>query len=127
MNQAQTASVLIIDDEEGVRESIGAYLEDFDFQVALAACAQEGWDQIEIARPQVAVVDMRLPDATGETWILRAHELDPDLVFIIFTGSIHYELPDSLRALGMKDEQVLHKPILDLSQLIRLINRLMGL
>jgi DNA-binding NtrC family response regulator len=108
--------VLVVDDDIMIRDCILAFLEDEEFQVSVASSAEEGLDVISEIYPTVCITDMRLPGMNGEIFIQKAHLVSPDTHFMIHTGSA-YILPDELRAIGMTSDDVLLKPVHDLSRL----------
>jgi CheY-like chemotaxis protein len=116
--------VLILDDEEQVRTNLVTYLSDEGFELHEARNGEEGLACVRRAPIDVGVVDMRLPGMDGNTFILRAHEIRPTLRFIVHTGSMTYDVPERLRAIGVTPGEVLHKPISDLSRLVRAIRSL---
>lgn len=102
--------LLIVDDETMVRMGLVAYFEDEGFEVRWADSAGEAMRILETAAFDAAVVDIRLRDSDGETFILRARELRPGMKFIIHTGSLMYRLSPALRAIGLTEADVIHKP-----------------
>ena len=113
-------SVLLVDDDQMIRDCIEAYLEDEGFGVHGAACAEEALESIVSICPAVCISDMRLPGMNGEEFISRAHALCPSTGYLLHTGML-YSLADNLRAIGMTDDDVLLKPIHDLSKLVKKI------
>jgi FixJ family two-component response regulator len=69
-------------------------------------------------------MDMRLPDMTGEDLVLALHELSPSLKFLVHTGSTDYELPESLKRIGVRPEDVMHKPVIGMERLLEAVLRL---
>ena len=65
-----------------------------------------------------AIVDVRLPDMSGEELVLLLAPLHPDTEFFIFTGSLEYIPPPELHQWGVTEQQVLHKPLMDLEQVL---------
>jgi len=115
MNNADI-TVLLVDDEEMIRDCVTAYLEDEGFVVYSAATAEDALDTIASINPTVCISDMRLPGMNGEEFILAAHEVSPESCYMLHTGMLHI-LSDELLALGMTANDVLLKPIHDLSKL----------
>jgi DNA-binding NtrC family response regulator len=107
-------SVLLVDDDEMIRECIGAYLEDEGFAVSYADSGEQALQSVAAMNPHVCVSDMRLTGMDGETFIIKAHAISPDTGFILHTG-MSYILTDELRAVGMTAEDVLFKPVHELS------------
>ncbi|MFA7402741.1 MAG: response regulator [Pelobacteraceae bacterium] len=110
-------SVLLVDDDELIRDSVGAYLEDEGLLVHGAASGEEALESIAAVRPVVCISDMRLPGMSGEEFIVRAHALCPATRYLLHTGMV-YALPDELRRIGMTGDDVLLKPVHDLSKLV---------
>lgn len=110
--------ILIIEDEDFLRSSLADYLEDHSHTVLTSPNAEDGLRRLEEGQARICIVDMRLPDMNGNEFILRAHRLDPALRFIIFTGSVEYNLPESLMAIGLTTADILFKPLTDMGVLL---------
>lgn len=119
MNNADIR-VLLVDDDEMIRDCVTAYLEDEGFSVYSSGGVEEALESIASIRPAVCISDMRLPGMNGEEFICRAHALCPGTGYIIHTGML-YSLSDELRAIGMTADDVLLKPVHDLSKLVNKI------
>jgi two-component system, NarL family, response regulator DevR len=81
--------VLVVDDHEVVRQGVRKALSgvsDIDL-VSEAATAAEGLRGILAARPDVALVDVRLPDGSGVELIREIHSRQPQTRCIIFTSA----------------------------------------
>jgi CheY-like chemotaxis protein len=123
--EINTINILLVDDEEMIRDCVAAYLEDEGFTVHCAESGEEALAMIAPLRPQVCISDLRLPGIDGGEFIVKAHALCPDTGFMLHTGML-YTLSDELRALGMTADDVLLKPIHDLGRLVSKIRRLAG-
>jgi DNA-binding NtrC family response regulator len=110
--------ILIVDDEESIRRNLLIYLEDEGFEARGAETGEEGLDMLTRGGFEAAIVDMRLPGIDGNTFIERAHELDGQLGFLIFTGSAKYQLPERLERIGLRETQVFMKPLSDMTPLV---------
>jgi len=66
---------------------------------------------------RLCIMDMRLPDMDGNTAIRLLHQRYPQMTFLIHTGSSSYTLPDDLRAMGLDDHCIYHKPLADMGPL----------
>lgn len=108
--------IMVVDDDSMIRECITAFLEDENFQVAAVSSAEEGLEKIAEVDPQVCITDLRLPGMNGESFIQSAHQLHPGTHFMIHTGSAYF-LGDELREIGMTSDDVLLKPVHDLSRI----------
>lgn len=107
--------ILIVDDEGPVRQSLAEYFDDLEFSVETAGNAEDALATLSTQSFHIAIVDLRLPGIGGEAFILNASYLYPDLQFIIHTGSVGYALSEDLTRVGMRPEQVFHKPVYDLA------------
>lgn len=119
--------VLVVDDEPGIRESLSDFLDDYEFDVFAAESAEQALEIVASEDLDVAIVDLRLPGISGDTMILRSHDIRPGMKFLIHTGSVDYRLPEELKAIGMGSENLFLKPIPDLTVIIDAINKILGL
>jgi DNA-binding NtrC family response regulator len=116
--------ILIVDDELSIRESLAEFLRDFGMTVAASGEAEEALKLLTKNRFDVLIADLRLPGITGDAMIPKAHALQPDLRFLIHTGSIDYRLSEELLALGLTHKHIIFKPLSDLTSLIDKIEEL---
>jgi DNA-binding NtrC family response regulator len=124
MNDFSDIRVLVVDDEPGIRDSLTAFLDDYGFDAMGCGSTEEARDLMIENSFDVCVVDLRLPGLSGEDLIFLAHKRFPKQRYIIHTGSISYNLPDELKAIGMRPEHVFHKPVRVLSLLVKCIKEL---
>ena len=113
-------TVLLVDDDEMIRDCVTAYLEDEGFSVHGADSGEAGLALIASLRPTLCMSDMRLPGMNGEEFVMQAHTLSPATRYLLHTGML-YSLSDELLGIGMTSEDVLLKPIHDLSKLVDII------
>jgi len=116
-------NILVVDDEDLIRETLKAFLEAKGCVVAEAASAEEALAVLSSTPVDMAVVDMRLPGKNGTEFILEAHARRPDLKFLIFTGSAEYTPSEELVGIGLGAGDVLRKPLTDLTVLHEALNR----
>ena len=102
------ASVLIVDDERQIADMFAAF---FERQGAhTVTCAYSGADAIaayEASRPDLVLLDLRLPDMTGFDVYARIREHSP--VVIMISG--HGDIPLAVQALQGGAENFLTKPV----------------
>ncbi len=79
-------SVLIVDDEVGVRESLKMILKK-DYDVFLAKDAEESFLQIKENSPDVILLDIILPDLDGLKVLEKIKQNEPDIVVIMITAT----------------------------------------
>jgi len=117
--------VLIVDDESSIRESLAEFLRDFGMVVDTAMNAEEALELLAEKPFDLLIADLRLPGMTGDVMIPKAHQMQPNLHFLIHTGSIDYRLSNELVSLGLTPAQVVLKPLSDLTHLVSTIEKLL--
>lgn len=58
-------TILVIDDDENLRDTIGVLLEREGFKAVLASDGKTGLDQAILGKPALILADLRLPDISG--------------------------------------------------------------
>lgn len=106
---------LILDDEESIRQSIAAFMEDEGYLVFQAESSEEALEIVRTYPIDDAVVDIRLPGQDGNTFMLEAKKIRPNIKFVVHTGSADYIPPRAIQELGVTPEKVLIKPACDLN------------
>ncbi|MBM4432635.1 MAG: response regulator [Chloroflexi bacterium] len=112
-------SVLVVDDEPIVRESIRDWLEDAGYQVAVASSGEEALEMVAKEDFSILVLDVRLPGKTGVKVLKELKEVKPQIKSIIITAYPSVELAVEAMKLGAVDYLI--KPVApdDLERLIR--------
>ena len=90
--KSEPATVLVVDDELGIREGCRRILSRAEHQVIVAALGEEGWQQIQSGQFDLVLLDIMMPDINGMELLKRIVPFDPDLVCIIITGYATVEL-----------------------------------
>ncbi len=111
-------SILLVDDEQFILDSLKGFLEDYDFSVFPANSAEEALELVKERTFDAGIIDLRLPSMSGEMLIQSIHNMRPEIRFIIHTGSVGYTLSEDLKSIGMKSEHVFFKPMADLTILV---------
>ncbi len=108
-------SVLVVDDDNVFRTRLGKAFDDRGFDVRLASGAAEA---IRLARqdsPELAVVDLRMPDASGLEVVRELHAIDPASVIVMLTG--YGSIATALEAVRLGAVHYLSKPV-DIDQIL---------
>jgi two-component system, OmpR family, response regulator len=119
--------ILILDDDEKVRFNLQLFLEDEGFNcfgAETAELAEKLLDEID-GTVDVAIVDIRLPGKSGEEFIPIMKNKYPGIKVIIHTGSTDYRVPNQFMKFAITNEEVFHKPIKDLNDLVQKVNLLL--
>ena len=124
MNKAKPR-ILIVEDEEMVRINLEDFLEDDGFAVRAVGSGEQGLEVLDVDLFDAVIVDMRLPGIDGNAFIRAAGKKQPDLRFLIHTGSADYSLPSDIMELGVTSEQILLKPVADMRIISQIITTLL--
>ncbi|MCO6060343.1 SpoIIE family protein phosphatase [Pseudomonas sp. MOB-449] len=116
-----SAKLLIIDDDEVVRASLAAYLEDSGFSVRQASNGLQGLQVFEQERPDLVICDLRMPQVDGLELIRRISELESETPVIVVSGA--GVMSDAVEALRLGAADYLIKPLEDLAVLEHSVRR----
>ncbi|MBM7059172.1 SpoIIE family protein phosphatase [Pseudomonas sp. UL073] len=116
-----SASLLIIDDDDVVRASLAAYLEDSGFQVLQASNGLQGLQVFEQEKPDLVVCDLRMPQVDGLELIRRINALEVEVPVIVVSGA--GVMGDVVEALRLGAADYLIKPLEDLAVLEHAVRR----
>ena len=97
------AKILVVDDEESIRDIVTQFFEQYGCQVSSAADGQEGIDQVGQDRYDLIFLDLNMPNVTGMEALPRLRELNPDARVIIMTAFASYESKVEAREKGAYD------------------------
>ncbi|WP_137971968.1 two-component system response regulator RssB [Pseudomonas sp. F(2018)] len=116
-----SAKLLIIDDDEVVRASLAAYLDDSGFQVLQAGNGLQGLEVFEREQPDVIICDLRMPQIDGLELIRRINVINSEVPVIVVSGA--GVMSDAVEALRLGAADYLIKPLEDLAVLEHSIRR----
>ncbi|MBV9342125.1 MAG: response regulator, partial [Acidobacteria bacterium] len=102
------ASILIIDDEAEIRESLETLLELEGFVVESAASGEEGRLKLAEHPFDLVLLDVALPDSNGIDLLPQIRALDPQLSVIVITA--YGTVEDAVRAMQAGAANFLQKP-----------------
>ncbi len=113
-------TVLVIDDEEAIREAVTDILSLYELPVLAAASGEQGVAVLSERSDQIGLVllDLTLPGLNGEETYYHLRELRPDLPIIISSGYRQ----NSISARFPSDTAFLPKPY-DLAKLMKMVRR----
>jgi DNA-binding NtrC family response regulator len=89
MAGTKTQSILIVDDEEIIRDLLAEVLE--DYTVSLAADGREAIDILKERKFDLVITDLRMPNVPGEEVVKYARETYPEIGVIVISAysSLH--------------------------------------
>lgn len=86
MSTIAGTTILIIDDEVGILETIRILLKNEGFTPYTALGGKKGLEQIAALKPQLILTDVRMPDVTGIDILASVRAHDPEAVVILMTA-----------------------------------------
>ena len=104
------ASVLVVDDDAGTREALGAVIDMLGHQCVSAANGQHALRQAQLSPPDLLITDLHMPLMDGFE-LLQAIRNDPVLAAIpalIYSGTVDAEAERRAVTCGVR--QVFSKP-----------------
>jgi two-component system, cell cycle sensor histidine kinase and response regulator CckA len=107
-HRGTSASILVVDDDQGIRTSLSAVLSMMGFQVTEAEDGDEALDLISRKKFGVVFTDFEMPGMDGFTLASNIKSASPKTPVIMITGSDHRVIKEKLRS-GCVDS-VLFKP-----------------
>lgn len=86
MKAGKEKTILVVDDEEAVRESLSAVLEREGYRVLLAGSGEEGLQILKDQALQLVISDHNMPGMNGVEFLKLVRERKPDVLRIMLTG-----------------------------------------
>ena len=83
---AEAASVLVVDDDRGMRTTLVVNLEEMGYRMLGCASGLEAIRTIRETPPDLVLADLRLPDLDGLDILQALKEVSPGAAFILMTG-----------------------------------------
>lgn len=77
-------SVLVVDDEEIIRDFLTEVLE--DFEVTVACDGDEAIERLKAQSFDLVITDLRMPRVSGEEVVKAAQEISPKIRVIVISG-----------------------------------------
>lgn len=115
--------ILVIDDDDAVRDSLGLYLVEAGYEVFEARDGAEGLELFFEHLPDVVLCDLRMPNVDGMSVLKQLSERAPGTPIIVISGAgVMSDVVEALR-LGASDYFI--KPIGDMEVLEHSIRRSM--
>lgn len=102
-------SILIVDDEKNLRDTLAIILEDEGYHVTSAANAAEALARLQKHTFDMAFLDIRMPGVSGLELLPQIRQLYPRLPVIILTA--HASLESAIEAMRKGANDYLFKPV----------------
>jgi two-component system, NtrC family, response regulator AtoC len=100
--------IIIVDDDMLTRVSTADLIKSWGYEVETAASFNEGLKLVNEAVPDIAIIDLRLPDGDGMELLGFIREQHPQVDAVILTG--HASIDSAIEAIKKGAENYLEKP-----------------
>lgn len=114
------ASLLLVDDDDTLRERLARALRERGLEVTTAADFDTAVAQARAETPELAVVDLRMPGRSGLELVAELHALDPATIIVVLTG--YGSIATAVESLRRGAADYLPKP-LDADELLAVLAR----
>ncbi len=115
--------LMIVDDEKDVREMIRSHFELRQYKVFTAQDGQEGLQIAEQEKPQLVMMDIKMPRLDGDEMLARLHHVLPKTAkFIVVTAYNDQRIKDRVAKIGC--DAYFEKPV-SISELQKKVEELL--
>jgi len=101
--------ILLIEDDEALRESLEMFLQERGLAVASAPTGHKGLDLWRQLDPQVIILDVNLPDISGLEMLPRITRQDPEVKVIVVTA--YHDMETTIEAMRLGAYDYIRKPL----------------
>jgi len=78
--------ILVIDDDESMRDSCTQILTKDGFQAEIAKDGSSGLEKIKETKPDLVLIDLKMPGINGLEVLEKTKEIDPNIIAVVITG-----------------------------------------
>ncbi len=78
--------ILVVDDEESMRDSCSKILKKDGFLADTAKDGSAGLEKIEKNKPDLVLIDLKMPGISGMEVLEKIKEIDPNIIPVVITG-----------------------------------------
>ena len=118
----QTASILVVDDEENTREGLSKILTKEGYAVEMAANGKEAIGVLKRQSFDLVITDMRMPLMDGFEVLREIKKMDEEVGVIMITA--YGEVESYLEAMNMGAFEYINKPV-RVNELKRVITKVL--
>jgi two-component system nitrogen regulation response regulator NtrX len=102
-------SILIVDDESSIRQSLEGILEDEGFQTSFAATGEDAINSVQVEDPDLILLDIWMPGIDGLETLKRIKQLRPNQLVIMMSG--HGSIETAVKATRLGAYDFIEKPL----------------
>ncbi len=107
--------ILLIEDDDFIREIFRIFLEDFGYQVSEANNGRTGLELFREKRPDLVMLDLRMPEMDGLDVLAEVKRESPDTPTVVVSGM--GTIGDVIKALKLGAWDYIAKPVQDMTVL----------
>jgi DNA-binding NtrC family response regulator len=115
-------NILIVDDDNGVRDMLSSVLSDEGYSVEAVENGKKAIKACEKSPFDVALIDIELPDTKGTELLNRLKKMQPKMIKIIITG--HPSIENAMKAVNERADGYVLKPF-EVTDLLKMIAKLL--
>jgi PAS domain S-box-containing protein len=104
-------TLLLVDDEEGIRKFLGLLLRDMGYEVSTAANGDEALRQVIAAAPDIVLTDIKMPGMDGIELLRRIKAHSPEIEVVMISG--HGDMELAIQSLQLEAADFVTKPVDD--------------
>ncbi|MCG8637694.1 MAG: response regulator [Desulfobacterales bacterium] len=108
-NQDRIYTILLVDDEEGIRNVLNITLTHAGFKVLLAPDGDRGLAVFRDRKPDIVITDIKMPGIDGIELLREIKQISPDTEVIMITG--HGDMDLAVKSLQYEAADFITKPI----------------
>jgi signal transduction histidine kinase/FixJ family two-component response regulator len=102
-------TILLVDDEAGIRKVLGISLTDAGYNVLMAENGEQGLEVFRRELPPIVLTDIKMPGMDGIDFLKKIKEEQPDTEVIMITG--HGDMELAIKSLKYEATDFVTKPI----------------
>jgi len=103
------AKILIIDDDDSIRDTLTNYLKKQNYEVLSAENGAMGINLVERELPDIVITDIKMPEMNGFEVLKKVKDLDPDIHVIIITA--FDDMHSTVKAMQQGAYDYIEKPL----------------
>jgi two-component system response regulator HydG len=113
-------SVLIVDDESGILDTLRILLKNEGFATIVAQGGKQGLEQLQSVAPDIILTDVRMPSVGGLDVLAAARAKDPDVPVILMTAEA--DLRSAIQAVNAGAYYYIQKPFVN-DEIVAILRR----
>lgn len=117
-------NILIVDDEEQIREMLGRHFRLLGYEVELARHGKEALEILQNKRVEAVITDIIMPEMDGIELLKRLKEDHPMIRIVVMTGYVTLE--NALACMRHGAETIIFKPLEDLVEMERALEEIVN-